>query len=225
MNDDLAFLLYALLFRFGIVGAGIYVMFLGYRLLRDEKTAEGVGVSERATAEASIPGAKLAIKNVTAGSVFALFGALLIVAMVLQGNPEKTSQKRMSREGTTETEKLRGDGNDSVLAAIQSGVDAQSRGASEEAEARFHDVLSKTAPALNGIAWIYAREGKAEKGLTFSKAAVEVDASNAHYLDTLAEAEFNTGDRASALKTIEEAAKLDPSLKKRVDEFRRRALK
>jgi len=223
VSDDLAFLLYALLFRFGIVGAGIYVMFLGYRLLRDEKTAEGSG--ERATAEASIPGAKLKIKNVTAGSVFALFGALLIVAMVLQGNPEKTRQKQITGAGTTETEKLRGGANDSILATIQSGVDAQGRGSNEEAEARFHDVLVRTAPALNGIAWIYAREGKAEKGLTFSKAAVEVDTSNVHYLDTLAEAEFNSGDHASALKTIEEAAKLDPSLKKRVDEFRRRALK
>jgi tetratricopeptide (TPR) repeat protein len=225
VSDDLAFLLYALLFRFGIVGAGIYVMFLGYRLLRDEKATEVAGVGERATAEASIPGAKLKIKNVTAGSVFALFGAFLIVAMVLQGNPEKTSQKQMSGQGTTETEKLRGSADDSILATIQSAMDAQSRGATEEAEARFHDVLSKTAPALNGIAWIYVREGKAEKGLTLSRAAVELDTSNAHYLDTLAEAEFNTGDHASALKTIEEAAKLDPSLKRRVDEFRRRALK
>jgi len=225
VSNDLAFLLYALFFRFGIVGAGTYVMFLGYRLLRDEKTAEGAGVGERATAEASIPGAKIKIKNVTAGSIFALFGALLIVAMVLQGNPEKTSQKQVSGEGTTETEKLRGGGNDPILATIQSGVDAQSRGATEDAEARFHDVLFRVAPALNGVAWIYAREGKAEKGLTFSKAAVELDASNAHYLDTLAEAEFNTGDHASALKTIEEAAKLDPSFRNRVDDFRRRALK
>ncbi|MFL6388908.1 MAG: tetratricopeptide repeat protein [Terriglobales bacterium] len=225
MSDDLAFLVYALLFRFAIIAAGLYTMFLGYSLLRDGQRIESDSSDTRATASVSIPGAKITIKNVTAGSIFSLFGAFLVIAMILQGNPEKTTQRQSQGANTVETKKVRGDTNDTVLSAIQSGLDAQRKGDIDEAETRFRDALFKTAPALNGIAWIYARGGKAPKGLVFSQAAVEIDGSNSHYLDTLAEAQSNMGDQASALKTIKQAAKLDPSFIARVDEFRRRASK
>lgn len=221
MSDDSVFVLYALAFRVAVLAAGAYAMYLGYCLLKDGERHSGAASS----AEASIPGVRFKLKNVTAGSIFSLFGAVLIVAMIIQGNPERTSQRQTGTDGVSETVKVRGSGTDPIQSLIQSGLDAYQKGAADDAANDFRDALSKTAPALNGLAWIYVQQGKADKGLALSQSAVEIDNSNAYYLATLAEAQFQTGDQASALKTIQIAAKLDPKFNGRVDELRKRAQK
>jgi tetratricopeptide (TPR) repeat protein len=221
VSDDSVFVLYALAFRVAVLATGAYAMFLGYCLLKDGERQSGAASS----AEASLPGIRFKLKNATAGSIFSLFGAVLIVAMILHGNPEKTSQKQMGTDGASETEKVRGSGIDPIQSLIQSGQNAFNKGATDDAANDFRDALSKAAPALNGLAWIYVQQGKADKGLALSQSAVEIDNSNAYYLDTLAEAQFQTGNQASALKTIQMAAKLDPKFNGKVDELRKRAQK
>ena len=218
MSDESVFLLYALSFRFSVLAAGSYAMFLGYSLLRDSKG----NIGSESNAEVAVPGVRFKIQKVAAGSIFALFGAVLIVAMVLQGNPEKTRQMLSEGGRISITEKVRGDFGDSIQSSIQAGLDAEKRGAPEEAKILYRDALYKTAPAMNGLAWIYAGEGKAKSALAFSQSAVELDNNNAHYLDTLAEVEFGNGDQASALRTIERAAQLDSTFKARFEEFRKR---
>jgi len=220
VNGDSVFLIYALLFRFGIIAAGLYVISLGHALLQHRGGRLGADAATASTAEASLPGVRFKFQNVTAGTIFAMFGAVLIVAMVVQGNPEKTRHIQNVGGTATEITTLRGD--DPIQAGIQAGREAEDKGATQEAVALYRAALLKAAPAMNSLAWFYARDGKARKGIAFSQAAVELDDSNAHFLDTLAEAESGVGDQAAALKAIERAAQLDPAFKPRLDEFRKR---
>jgi len=220
MTDDSVFLVYALLFRLGVIAAGCSTIFLGYLLLRqDSSRRRSTGTAS--TAEATIPGMRFRLQNVTAGSILALFGAALIVAMVSQGNPEKTHQILVNGGVHLERETLRGGAHDSIQASIQAGRVAQDNGDTETAEKRYHAALVEAAPAMNALAWIYARKGKPGEALAFSQSAVQLDDTNAHYLDTLAEAKSGVGDRQGAMRAIEKAAQLDASFQPRLKEFLR----
>lgn len=225
MSDDAAFLAYALLFRFGIIGAGLVTIFLGHSLLRGSRARATASDTVPATVEASIPGGRFRLHNVSAGSIFALFGAVLIVAMVLQGNPERTRQTLISGNTRSETVKMRGDYTDPVGMSTRAGNDAAKRGDTLEAENRFRMALNDAAPAMNGLAYIYAKNLKANEAIPLSLSAVELDPSNAHYLDTLAEAEMGVGDWPAALRAIEKAAQLDSTFKPRLEDIRRRSAK
>jgi tetratricopeptide (TPR) repeat protein len=220
MSDGSLFLAYALLFRLGVIAAGCFTIFLGYSLLRQDSTRRRLS-GTASTAEASIPGVRFRLQNVTAGPILTLFGAVLIVAMVSQGNPEKIHQTQVSGGVRLETEMLRGGAHDSIQASILAGKLAQEKGDTEEAEGRYHAALLEVAPAMNALAWIYIKEGKAAEALALSQSAVQLDNSNAHYLDTLAEVKSGVGDRQGALKAIEKAAQIDPSFQPRLKEFLR----
>jgi tetratricopeptide (TPR) repeat protein len=222
MSNDSMFLLYALLFRAGIIAAGLYAMRLGQVLLREAQVRAGSPAEGQSSVEAVIPGVRFSLKNVTAGSIFALFGAVLIVAMVLQGNPEKTVQTQKPSGEVVQTETLRGGANDSIESVIESGKDAERSRALPEAERFYRNGLAKVAPAMNSLAWIYAQEGKADQGRGLSLAAVELDGDNAHYLDTLAEVEFRMGNKDLALQAMQKAAGMDPAFKARLADLRER---
>lgn len=224
MMSDATFLIYALIFRLGIIAAGLVTIFLGYSLFQGRRRRTQISDS---SAEGSILGARFRLQNVTAGSIFALFGAALILGMVLQGNPEKTYRIQAGAGSQMLTETVRGDSADSVRATIERGLEAQRSGDTKAAEHIFHTLLVNAAPALNSLAWIYAGEGreKAMEALPFSQAAVQLDSTNAHYLDTLAEIDYVSGNREAAIRTIEKAVQLDPSFKSRLEEFRTRGLK
>lgn len=217
MSDDSVFLIYALLFRLGVIAAGCSSIFLGYSLLRQDATRRRHS-GTASTAEASVPGVRFRLQNVTAGSILALFGAALIVAMVSQGNPAKTREILVNGV-RLEKETLRGGGHDSIQVSIQAGKAAQEKGDIEEAERRYHAALVEAAPAMNALAWMYTRKGKAAEALAFSQSAVQLDDTNAHYLDTLAEAKSGVGDRQGALRAIEKAAQLDASFQPRLKEL------
>src|ERR1700743_2527854 len=82
-------LLYLFMSRLAILAAGIISVFLGYKLFR-----EGIGASAGKSAgsniESSIAGAKFSVKNAAPGTAFALFGAILIVVMLIQSSPSVT---------------------------------------------------------------------------------------------------------------------------------------
>ena len=228
MTDDTMFLIYALVFRLGITGAGLFTIFLGYSLFQGRRGQTQIS-NAQSSAEASILGIRFRLHRVTAGSIFALFGAALIVAMIAQGNPQKTRQMQTAALSGSQiaSETLRGDAGESTKAAIQGGLEAERRGDPRGAEQIYHTLLVNAAPALNSLAWIYAGQGreKATEALPFSQSAVTLDGTNAHYLDTLAELQYVSGNREAALRAIERAVQLDQSFKSRLEAFRTRGLK
>ena len=87
MDIETGYLLYAGLYRLAVIGAGVVSVVLGYRLflkgISGEPSADGSGTS----AEAKTGTFSLSVKNAAPGTCFALFGAALIVAMVVEAAP------------------------------------------------------------------------------------------------------------------------------------------
>jgi hypothetical protein len=220
MDGDAAFVLYALLFRSAVIGAGLFTIYLGHSLLRQRPGRGGSPSEKGSQVEASIPGVRFRLQSVTAGSIFALFGAVLIIAMVLQGNPERSHQILTGGGVRSETVKTRGADLDPILTSIQSADDAVQRGDIPAAEKLYRLALYQTAPALNGLAWVYNQKGIVQEALPLAKSAVYLDKDNAHYLETLANVEMAVGDQAAAIRAIEKAAQLDPTFKSRINKFR-----
>jgi len=83
MELSTSFLIYATLFRLAVIAAGVLIIVLGYRLFLQ-------GLASRDETDAALEGGgfKLTLKNAAPGTSFALFGAVLISVMVIQGSPE-----------------------------------------------------------------------------------------------------------------------------------------
>jgi tetratricopeptide (TPR) repeat protein len=99
--------------------------------------------------------------------------------------------------------------------------DLEKQGHKKEAAELFdkvwavHDALCKDHPdsawAHNNLAWLSVRcRCNLDKGLKHSKIAVELSPDNAGYLDTLAEAHFQKGDKDRAIELIKKCISLDP---------------
>jgi hypothetical protein len=85
-----------------------------------------------------------------------------------------------------------------------------------EAIAKFHQDILKTYPdsALhhNNYAWICASCGRrAKDSLVHARKACSLRPRNSNYLDTLAEAYFQNGNRDEAIKLAEQCIRLNPS--------------
>lgn len=88
------FLIYLGLYRLAIVLAGVAGMWLGYLLFRRGLAPDHGGSADAdASFEAAVGSNTLALKGAAPGTFFALFGAGLIVAMVVTGAPEVTLAK------------------------------------------------------------------------------------------------------------------------------------
>ena len=83
MDLSTSFLIYATLFRLAVIAAGVLIVVLGYRLF-----LQGLAASNESDAALEGGGFKLTLKNAAPGTSFALFGAVLISVMVIQGSPE-----------------------------------------------------------------------------------------------------------------------------------------
>ncbi len=83
MDLPAIFLIYATLFRLAVIGAGVLIIVLGYRLF-----AQGIAASASSETAASGGGFSLTLKNAAPGTSYALFGAILISVSVIKGSPE-----------------------------------------------------------------------------------------------------------------------------------------
>jgi hypothetical protein len=99
--------------------------------------------------------------------------------------------------------------------------DLEKQGHKKEAAELFdkvwavHESLCKDHPKSawghNNLAWLSVRcRRNLDQGLKHAKTAVELSPDNAGYLDTLAEAHFQNGDKDKALELIKKCISLDP---------------
>jgi len=107
MDVETGYLIYAALYRLGVIAAGVVCVVLGYRLF-----LKGVsGGSDGTSAEASVGNFELSISNAAPGTCFALFGAALIVAMVVEAPPSFSSS---TGQGNARTVQIKGAGTTDV---------------------------------------------------------------------------------------------------------------
>ncbi len=94
------------------------------------------------------------------------------------------------------------------------GVRYGSKDRNEKARQAYNraaDLNPASARAWNNLAWLAAKTGlHLDEALTAATRAVEIDSTQAGYLDTLAEVHFARGEVASAAETIERARVLEP---------------
>ena len=194
---DVAFA-YLLMSRLAILAAGVVCVVLGYKLF-----CKGIGTSSSSgpgsTIESSVVGARFSVKNAAPGTAFALFGAILIVVMLIQSSPSvtletmskwKTSTEAQRPGASEQTEKLvmRGNGQDSISSLTAQGIEYEKRGDTANAERAYRQAVTLVAEPINDLAWIYVGSGRAKEAIGLATIAVQLRPDEPRFADTLAKA-------------------------------------
>jgi len=226
MDTTTGFLIYAGVFRLAIIATGALAVYLGYKLFAR-------GVMPEGTTEAGVEAGevKLTVKNAAPGTCFALFGAALIAAMIFQGSPElviNDVERVDSLSGKTSRDRsttLKGAPTGSIEAwerfrlSYQEAQTHSLRGDDAAALAAYGDALSQSsvsleqaAHALNGIAWLYAKQDRTDEALSLARIAVTVDKQEPAFLDTLANVLIKRGELDEALVYAQSAVEMRPTV-------------
>ena len=217
------FIIYLVLFRIAIIAAGVISIILGYRLF-----CKGIwpdaGSGKGADVDAQIGGTRFTLKNAAPGTCFALFGVFIIVIMFAKGGAELTLKNL--RDGalsgvSIDELKLRGDEKAGGLQAeILKGREFERQGDDANAIAAYEEALELITEPINNLAWLYQKQERYEEGLPLSRMAVWISPNKANYLDTLATILFKTGKHSEALSLMENAARLNPEYRDKLERFR-----
>ena len=189
MDIETGYLLYAGLYRLAVIGAGVVSVVLGYRLfpkgISGEPSADGSGTS----AEAKTGTFSLSVKNAAPGTCFALFGAALIVAMVVEAAPSLSLQ---SGDGAARSIQMKGNGAAAEWGRAKSLAQSGDTGA---AMAAYGGLASKpgatasdVARVAAGMAGIYLSQGRKLEALAMARLAVQIDGGEPEFLLALAKA-------------------------------------
>ena len=189
--------------------------------------------------EASVAGSSFTLKNAAPGTCFALFGVLIIAVMFAAGSPQLTLHTIAEASGLggqagstganrgapgPATARLIMRGPDTevlTLASLtQRGINHELHGDTVAAIAAYGEAVSTVAAPMNYLAWLYLQKGRLEDALTLSRVAVSLAPDSASFLDTLAEALYDTGDFPEALVAMEQAADLDGRYESKLVRFR-----
>lgn len=198
MDPVLPYIIYLGVYRTAIVGAGVLFVFLGYRLF-----LRGVWPGGTTDLDADISAKRLTLRNAAPGTIFALFGASLVVAMILTGNPGATFDFA-SGVGERRTIGFRSEDaapvqygdykNQSIDALIQQAQAYLNQGDTERASDIYEYLVDRTAVALNNLSALeLERCTNIPRALILATAAAELFPRNADYADTLATAKRLSG--------------------------------
>lgn len=223
MYLPIAFLLYAALFRLAVILTGLACILLGFRLF-----VHGLG-GDPSDASFEAAGAKLSLKSAAPGTCFALFGAGLVVAMVVTGNPELTLQSadRATRPDgganeTVQVTQLKGGPGSSGSAAgfaalVEFGASREVVGDRAGAIAVYAHALSQgdislaeAAFPLHRVAALYHAEGRHAEALPLARIAVSLMAEDPDRLHLLARILEAHGATEEALVAAQAAVEMSP---------------
>lgn len=187
--------------RLLIVAAGIASLTLGYRLFVKGVMA-GVPVasdhtparSESSTINTSVLGVRFSISNAAPGTAFALFGAILILVMVIQSSPSVSietlhraqSDNGASSPGTVDEKiSMRGDARDALSQLTALAKEKESNGDTAGAERSYREAVTTVAEPMNDLAWLYLQSGRAKEAAGLATLAVQMRPDEPRYADTL----------------------------------------
>jgi len=205
------YIIYASLFRLAIIGAGFGCVVMGYRLF-----VLGVMPKEGSDIDAKAGEIRLSIKNAAPGTCFATFGVVMIVAMLIQGNPERRELQVPTKEGIRREVTWRSDSED-VSASIMHGQKLEQAGRLEEAIKAYaepfkNDNLSikETSDPLRAIAAVYLKQDRHDEAIAYASLAYQIDPNNAEGLALISKIQLRRGKSEEAFKAITEAAQINP---------------
>jgi tetratricopeptide (TPR) repeat protein len=138
-----AHIIYAALFRLSVIAAGFGCVVMGYRLF-----VLGVMPREGSGIDSEFGQLRLSLKNAAPGTCFAALGVIMIIAMVVQGNPEKKIIEAPANGGQRRVQIYRSDGEDTA-AAMSGGQRlkaAERRDGAREAPAESESVKNGQRP-------------------------------------------------------------------------------
>lgn len=223
MDVKLYFLLHLMLYRLAIIASGVICITLGYRMFckglwPDSKTGE----SEM---KAEIGGVKFFLKNGAPGTLFAVFGAAIIIAMIISGSPEygKETLNQTTTAKLEEKETLKGNSEEGQQYAyyLQKAKSCEKNGQLTEAVDNYAESLRIASESMNNLAWLYLETGEnLDEASSISKMAVKFNPKEGNCWDTLAEILYKQGKYQDALEAKEKAAALDVKYKKDIEKFK-----
>lgn len=223
MDLPIAFLLYAALFRLAVLLTGLVCILLGFRLF-----VRGLG-GDPSDASFEAGGAKLSLRNAAPGTCFALFGAGLVVAMLVTGNPElalRSAERATRPDGgaheTVQVTQLKGGSGDPGSAAafdalVEFGASREQAGDRAGAIAAYAQALSQgdvplaaAALPLHRVAALYHAEGRHEEALPLARLAASLTGDDPDLLHLLARILEARGETGEALVAARAAVELSP---------------
>ena len=206
-----AFLLYAAIFRVAVIATGTISIVLGYRLFSHGLSMHAPSAHARGDVEAKFGTAAITLHNTAPGTVFALFGAALIIAMMVQGTPEltETTSKNASAAAPSAESRVELRGED-PLTLTERGLAAERRRDPDAAVRAYQQALAAMTTPMNNLAWLYNERGEHDQALPLARAAVQLHSDNAAYRDTLATILLTSGQPQEGVTVMREAARLDP---------------
>jgi hypothetical protein len=100
-------IIYLLIFRLSIVIVGVISIILGYRLFVKGVFPSSGNAKDSSEFSAKVGEMNLTFRNAAPGTLFALFGAVLIVVMIVYAPPEFEMTKKTDPNGVTEQKIMR----------------------------------------------------------------------------------------------------------------------
>jgi tetratricopeptide (TPR) repeat protein len=225
MNLGSEYLIYLAAYRLAITTAGIVSIILGYKLFTH---SPAITQLPNSSVEAKISNLKVALKNAAPGTGFALFGVILITAMLIQGSPQFTLEALNKAGQLTNPENrdqqpvkitMRDPGTTEFEAAINKGRSFEQAGDLSKAAGAYQDALAGLAFPMNELAAIYTKQGKLDDALPLGRLAVQIAPTDADVLDTFAETLAKHGDKAEAITWMNRAASLDDRYREKAAAF------
>jgi tetratricopeptide (TPR) repeat protein len=205
------YVIYLTLVRLSIILTGTLCIFFGYMLFarRGGADSERFHPPGESDVEAKFAGAAFSLKNAAPGTSFALFGAIIIVAMFLSSPPGITIDSfENGRVKTT----LRGDGTMGIQSLSDVAIENLSSGNPGEAVENTQKSLEILASPLNNLAWVlFKTDSKWPHKIKLAEIAVAVEPENHNFLHTLAEIQFQNGLPIKAIQSLEKANDINPS--------------
>lgn len=192
-------LLYLFFSRLLIVAAGITSLILGYRLFA--RGIPTVPPEAGSTIESSVAGARFTVKNAAPGTAFALFGAMLIIVMLIQSSPSVTLEtlnkywasaqpavsggEQQPPSEISQKLTMRGDGQNTISSMTKQGIELERQNDLVGAERAYREAVTMMAEPMNDLAWIYVGSKRAKEATRLANIAVELRPDEPRYVDTL----------------------------------------
>jgi hypothetical protein len=206
MPVDQLFLLSAAGFRIAVILSGTLTTYLGYRLLLAGIAAPQHSVTADATAR--FGKTQFALRRLTPGALFALFGMSVVAIMLYRDPPEY-------RQGDSSLV-MRGDAKTSSDASLQEANELLRLGKSQQASRKYSDYFEKFSTATNNFAWTLLQQSRTEEALVLSRLAISFKPGDTAFMNTYVTALEQGGQRPEADRVtrrelqLEKAAPRDP---------------
>lgn len=196
------YLLTATAFRLGVVISGTITTYLGYRLLSRSLSPRQLPTSTDATAR--LGNYQFALRKMTPGAVFALFGMCMIAIMIYEGTPEYRQETRQGSSTLT----MRSAPTPVADASLRAADELLRVGKVQQARQEYENYFQTLATATNNFAWTLLQQSRTDEAVVLSRLATSLSPGEEHFMATYTEALEQAGQKADADKVIQREMKL-----------------